>query len=75
MNDVSFPLFDSSITRRGRAWRWWVSDEAGKIVQPTSGIIYGCHKLTVGKHRGEVSYGPISLQKSAIVYGCRSAIR
>ncbi|MGM4872776.1 hypothetical protein AB7645_16310 [Bradyrhizobium sp. 956_D2_N1_5] len=32
MSDVDFPVFDSSITRRGRGWRWCVSGEAGKIV-------------------------------------------
>jgi hypothetical protein len=32
MSDLDFPLFDSAITRRGRAWRWCVSGEAGKIV-------------------------------------------
>jgi hypothetical protein len=32
MSDVDLPLFDSSITRRGRAWRWCVSGEAGEIV-------------------------------------------
>lgn len=32
MSDADFLLFDSSITRRGRAWRWCVSSEAGEIV-------------------------------------------
>ena len=32
MSDADFLLFDSSITRRGRAWRWCVFSEAGEIV-------------------------------------------
>jgi len=32
MSDVEFPLFDSSITRHGRAWHWCVSGEAGEVV-------------------------------------------
>jgi hypothetical protein len=27
-----FPLFDSTVRRRGRAWRWFVSTTEGRII-------------------------------------------
>ena len=32
MSELDFPVFDSSITRHGRGWRWCVSGAAGEIV-------------------------------------------